>query len=266
MVGAFFEGSKDEAQKDCVHPKHFVPLRSGLLYDADGSYAAISRRAVSDGESGSRRRRRPLDDDGGLHKLARAGDRSAGHRLQSLPLDGRRRAGRFSTRLRSPARPTSSTTRRDLAQANAYFVRPIVFGLEQAPSASFTLPANAPVRQYLRVPLQVPPGGRDAGRARLTPTAPTTPASAISTATANTRSSSNGIPRTRRTTRRAATRATSTSTLTSSTARGCGASTSAATSAPARTTRSSWSTTSTATGRPRSPARPRTEPSTARAR
>ena len=30
----------------------------------------------------------------------------------------------------------------DLAQANAYFVRPIVFGLEQAPSASFTLPAG----------------------------------------------------------------------------------------------------------------------------
>ncbi len=47
----------------------------------------------------------------------------------------------------------------DLAQENSYFVRPIVFGIEQAPSASFTLPANAPVRQYLRVPLQVPPPG-----------------------------------------------------------------------------------------------------------
>src|SRR5262245_60270163 len=44
-------------------------------------------------------------------------------------------------------------------QVNSYFVRAIVFGLEQAPSASFTLPANTPVRQYLRLPLQVPPGG-----------------------------------------------------------------------------------------------------------
>src|SRR5262245_41448933 len=47
----------------------------------------------------------------------------------------------------------------DPAQANAYFVRAIVFGLEQAPSASFTLPANTPVRQYLRLPLQIPPAG-----------------------------------------------------------------------------------------------------------
>jgi autotransporter-associated beta strand protein len=47
----------------------------------------------------------------------------------------------------------------DLTQTNAYFVRPIVFGLEQSPSASFTLTANAPVRQYLRIPLQVPQGG-----------------------------------------------------------------------------------------------------------
>ena len=47
----------------------------------------------------------------------------------------------------------------DLTQANAYFVRPILFGLEQAPSAAFTLPSNSPVQQYLRLPLQVPAGG-----------------------------------------------------------------------------------------------------------
>ncbi|HEY9431002.1 MAG TPA: Ig-like domain-containing protein, partial [Blastocatellia bacterium] len=47
----------------------------------------------------------------------------------------------------------------DPAQSNSYFVRAIVFGLEQAPSASFALPAGAPVRQYLRLPLQVPPAG-----------------------------------------------------------------------------------------------------------
>ncbi|HKQ78697.1 MAG TPA: Ig-like domain-containing protein, partial [Blastocatellia bacterium] len=47
----------------------------------------------------------------------------------------------------------------NLTQTNAYFVRAIVFGLEQAPSASFTLPANATVRQFLRLPLQIPPAG-----------------------------------------------------------------------------------------------------------
>ncbi len=47
----------------------------------------------------------------------------------------------------------------DLTQPNTYHVRPILFGLEQAPSAGFTVPAAAPVQAYLRVPLQVPPGG-----------------------------------------------------------------------------------------------------------
>jgi len=45
----------------------------------------------------------------------------------------------------------------DLSQANAYFVRPVLAGAEQAPGAAFTLPANAPVRQYLSIPLQSPP-------------------------------------------------------------------------------------------------------------
>ena len=47
----------------------------------------------------------------------------------------------------------------DLAQTNAYFVRPIVSGVEQAASAAYTLAADAPVQQYLRVPLQRPAGG-----------------------------------------------------------------------------------------------------------
>jgi autotransporter-associated beta strand protein len=50
-------------------------------------------------------------------------------------------------------------TAADLTQANAYFVRPILGGAEQAPSGAFTLPANSPVQQYLRVPLQRPPDG-----------------------------------------------------------------------------------------------------------
>jgi rhamnogalacturonan endolyase len=43
------------------------------------------------------------------------------------------------------------------AQVNEYYVRPVIYGNEEAPSASFTVPANATVRQYLRIPLQVPP-------------------------------------------------------------------------------------------------------------
>jgi len=40
-----------------------------------------------------------------------------------------------------------------------YFVRPVINGVEQPPSESFVLPANAPVRQYLEIPLDIPPGG-----------------------------------------------------------------------------------------------------------
>lgn len=46
----------------------------------------------------------------------------------------------------------------DVTKANSYFVRPVLNGREQAASAGFTLPANAPVRQYLSLPLQTPPG------------------------------------------------------------------------------------------------------------
>ncbi|HET7534942.1 MAG TPA: hypothetical protein VFJ90_00710, partial [Candidatus Didemnitutus sp.] len=47
----------------------------------------------------------------------------------------------------------------DLTQGNAWFVRAIVSGVEQAPSGSFTLAADAPVQQYLRIPLQKPADG-----------------------------------------------------------------------------------------------------------
>ncbi|WP_114780681.1 rhamnogalacturonan lyase [Botryobacter ruber] len=42
----------------------------------------------------------------------------------------------------------------DLAKQNAYFVKPVVKGKEQAASASFTLKANAPVQPFLSIPLQ----------------------------------------------------------------------------------------------------------------
>ena len=44
--------------------------------------------------------------------------------------------------------------------ANAYFVKPVLGGVEQAASAAFTLPANSPARQYLSIPMQpIPDGG-----------------------------------------------------------------------------------------------------------
>jgi rhamnogalacturonan endolyase len=43
--------------------------------------------------------------------------------------------------------------------SNRYFVRPVINGIEQADSASYLMPANEPVRQFLNVPLQIPAGG-----------------------------------------------------------------------------------------------------------
>ncbi len=43
------------------------------------------------------------------------------------------------------------------ALTNVYHVRPVIGGLEQAASETFSLAANAPLRQYLNVPLQIPP-------------------------------------------------------------------------------------------------------------
>lgn len=52
---------------------------------------------------------------------------------------------------------TDSTA--DFTQPNTYVVRPVIGGMEQPSNASFTLPAGAPVQQYLRVPLQQPAPG-----------------------------------------------------------------------------------------------------------
>jgi rhamnogalacturonan endolyase len=52
-----------------------------------------------------------------------------------------------------------SDTTANLTIANSYFVRPVINGVEQAPSETYTLAANSPVRQYLNIPLQIPPGG-----------------------------------------------------------------------------------------------------------
>jgi rhamnogalacturonan endolyase len=46
----------------------------------------------------------------------------------------------------------------DRSRVLGYSVRPVVKGREQDPSAAFALPAQAPARPYLAVPLQTPPG------------------------------------------------------------------------------------------------------------
>jgi rhamnogalacturonan endolyase len=51
-----------------------------------------------------------------------------------------------------------SDVKPDFSQATAYYVTPILNGTEQAASKPFTLPANAPVRQYLNIALHTPPG------------------------------------------------------------------------------------------------------------
>jgi rhamnogalacturonan endolyase len=50
-------------------------------------------------------------------------------------------------------------TSADLSRVNTYTVRPVLKGTELAASAPFVLAANAPVQQYLTVPLQRPAGG-----------------------------------------------------------------------------------------------------------
>ena len=47
----------------------------------------------------------------------------------------------------------------DLAQANVYSARALIYGTEQPAGAGYVLAANAPVQSYLRVPLNRPPGG-----------------------------------------------------------------------------------------------------------
>ncbi len=47
----------------------------------------------------------------------------------------------------------------DVSEPNTYTVRPVLQGTELAASVPFVLPANAPVQQYLSVPLDRPAGG-----------------------------------------------------------------------------------------------------------
>lgn len=54
---------------------------------------------------------------------------------------------------------TDTTTTTVLGSPNAYFVKPVLNGVEGATSVAFTLPANAPTRQYLIIPRAAPFAG-----------------------------------------------------------------------------------------------------------
>lgn len=75
-----------------------------------------------------------------------------------------RRAAGGSSVLLTPTPISGGTwfvdTTANLGVTNEYFVRPVINGVEYLSPGSYTLAANAPVRQYISVPLMRPSGGR----------------------------------------------------------------------------------------------------------
>jgi rhamnogalacturonan endolyase len=68
----------------------------------------------------------------------------------------------ITTKLNSQPVTFSTTfidTKADFSQKNAYYVRVVIKGLEIESSKAFSLPADAPVRQYLSIPVQPPASG-----------------------------------------------------------------------------------------------------------
>ena len=84
--------------------------------------------------------------------------RLLGYEPQDLPFNLYRSANGGAPQLLNPTPLTAGTnftdTTANATVSNAYFVRPVVNGVELAASASYTLPANAPVRPYLSMPLR----------------------------------------------------------------------------------------------------------------
>ncbi len=91
------------------------------------------------------------------------GWRMLGDDPASIAFNLYRRAGSGAAIKLNATPITSSTNFVDTtftaSSANSYYVRSVVDGVEQEPSESFTLAANAPLAQHLDVALQVPPSG-----------------------------------------------------------------------------------------------------------
>ena len=99
----------------------------------------------------------------GLCRVAAAGQRSQRHRVQSLPFGQRRRGGEGQQRAAHQDHRLYGHAGESATTAYTYSVKPVLNGVEVpdiwanplAPPA--TLPANAPMRQYLSVPIQSVP-------------------------------------------------------------------------------------------------------------
>jgi len=153
-----------------------VRLLPGLLHG--------SPRCLSDGKSRSRRHRHAHRHRQRLRRLAPArNDRPASPTTSTRCDQGERLADHQFNEPRGHRR--HPVRREHLHRA------PRDRGVEQAASAGYTLPANAATQQYCASRSSSPPAARSTAAA--TPTSPTTAAPATSMATANTRSSSNGI-------------------------------------------------------------------------
>jgi rhamnogalacturonan endolyase len=87
--------------------------------------------------------------------------RLLGFEPQDLPFNLYRSAGGGPAQKLNPEPLTGGTnfvdTTADTSAPNSYFVRPVINGVELAASVPYTLPANAPVRPYLTLPLQPAP-------------------------------------------------------------------------------------------------------------
>ncbi len=89
------------------------------------------------------------------------GWRLLGTDLETIAFNLYRKTGSQTIKLtQQPLRQSTNfvDTGASLDQANAYFIRPVLNGREQAASELVTLPANAPAQAYLTIPLQTPTG------------------------------------------------------------------------------------------------------------
>jgi rhamnogalacturonan endolyase len=119
----------------CAHPPQMETLGRGVVaVRASSTEVFVSWRLLADDASGV------------AFNVYRSTAGAASVRLNLSPITG----GTYYADATAP----------DLTRANTYSVRPVIAGVEEDAGAAFTLPENAPVRQYLRVPLDVPPPGR----------------------------------------------------------------------------------------------------------
>jgi len=90
------------------------------------------------------------------------GWRMLGTEPQSIAFNLYRKTGNAAPVKLNKAPITTSTnyvdTKVDISQPNAYYVKVVAAGKEQAASKPFILAANAPVQQYLNIPLRTPKG------------------------------------------------------------------------------------------------------------